>query len=246
MNLNQSSFTSGPPSEQSAPVRVVLADDHLVVRHGLRALLQAPGAKDIKIVGEAETGEEAVKICCQLQPDLVLLDWRMPFSHGQKPSDGIETTRLINQGASKTRVVVLTSYDGSEHITSALRAGVFSYLMKDISATELLRAIRLTARGEPVLHPQVARVLMQSVSVRNARPDLPSHEKPAWELLSPREMDVLRALSEGLSNSEMAMRFVLSEKTVKAHVSKILAKLDVSDRTQAAVYAWRHGIASGK
>jgi NarL family two-component system response regulator LiaR len=210
------------------PITVLIVDDHKVVREGVRAFLETQ--PDITVVGEAESGEAAVQLVTEHAPDVVLMDLVMPGL------DGVEATRRVKQASPRTRVIVLTSYHQDEHIFPAIRAGALSYLLKDVGPDELADAVRKAAAGDAVLHPRVAARVVQEL--HGARPDEPN---PFTEL-SERELDVLRVIADGLSNAEIAERLVISEKTVKSHVSNILSKLHLADRTQAAVYAWREGV----
>lgn len=206
-------------------ITVLVVDDHALVRQGVRAFLSAQ--PDLAVVGTAASGEEALRLVAEHAPDVVLVDLVMPGM------DGVETTRRLRQVSPRTRVLVLTSYDQDEHIFPAIRAGALSYLLKEIGPEELAEAIRRAARGEAVLHPRVAARVVQEL--HGTRKDQPN----AFADLSERELEVLRLIATGLPNEEIAERLVISEKTVKSHVSNILAKLHVADRTQAAVFAWR-------
>jgi len=209
-------------------VTVLLVDDHAVVRQGVRTFLETQA--DLSVVGEAGSGKEAVELASQHVPDVVLMDLIMP------DMDGVEATRKVKQVSPRSQVVMLTSYHEDEHIFPALKAGALSYVLKDLSAEELAEAVRKAARGEAVLHPRVAaRVIKELQGLRGEKVN------PFTEL-SERELEVLKLIADGMSNAEMAARLVLSEKTVKGHVSNILSKLHLVDRTQAAVYAWREGI----
>jgi len=210
------------------PITVLIVDDHKMVREGVRAFLETQ--PDITVVGEAESGEVAVELVAEHAPDVVLMDLVMPGL------DGVEATRLVKQASPRTQVMVLTSYHQDEHIFPAIRAGALSYLLKDVGPEELADAVRKAAAGDAVLHPRVAARVVQEL--HGTRPDEPN---PFTEL-SERELDVLRVIADGLSNAEIAERLVISEKTVKSHVSNILSKLHLADRTQAAVYAWREGV----
>jgi NarL family two-component system response regulator LiaR len=213
----------------SAPIRLLLVDDHAIIRQGIKALLRA--RPEIEVVGEAGSGEEGVALCEQHAPDVVLLDLVMPGI------GGVEAARRIKLASPRTHVIVLTSYHEDEHILPAIRAGALSYLLKDIPPEELVEAIRKAARGEATLSSQVATLLMQALqgtSVNTSAPQPPP--------LSQRELEVLRLIAEGLANTEIAEKLFVSETTVKSHVSNILGKLHLADRTQAAVYAWKQGI----
>jgi two-component system, NarL family, response regulator LiaR len=212
-------------------ITVVMADDHLVVRQGLRALLEIQ--PEIEIVGEAAIGEEAVKLCQEYAPDVVLMDLMMPGI------GGVEATRQIKQVSPRTQIIILTSFHEDGQIVPAIQAGALSYLLKDITAAELTSAIRKAARREVTLHPRIASRLMQTFQGASS-----TDESRHLNNLSKRELEVLRLIAEGISNSEIAERLFISEKTVKSHVSNILGKLHLADRTQAAVFAWRTGLVS--
>jgi len=210
------------------PITVLLVDDHEVVRQGLRAYLDA--LPDFAVVAEAESGEAAVCLASEHIPDVMLMDLVMPGM------DGVEATRQVKTASPRTQIVVLTSYHEDEHIFPALRAGAISYILKDVKMDELADAVRQAARGEATLHPRVAARVIQEI--HGAK-----HEElnPFTELTN-REIEVLKLIANGLTNSEIAERLVISGNTVKGHVSNILSKLHLADRTQAAVYAWRQGI----
>ena len=205
-------------------INVMLIDDHRVVRQGLRDFLELQG--DIEIVGEASSGEEGVKIARDLLPDVVLMDLVMPGM------DGVETTRRLKTVSPSSKVIVLTSFSDDDKVFPAIKAGAISYLLKDISPEDLAHAIRAAQRNEAVLHPEVAAKLMQEFTSPRA------NEAPV-EQLTEREMDVLRLIAKGKSNKEIAEILVISEKTTKTHVSNILSKLHLADRTQVAIYALR-------
>ena len=210
------------------PITLMMVDDHAIVRQGVRAFLDTQS--DLHVVGEAGSGEEAIALAGELAPDVVLMDLVMPGM------DGVESTRLLKQVSPRSQVIVLTSYHEDEHIFPAIRAGALSYLLKDVAPSELADAIRKAARGEAVLHPRVAARVVQEL--HGARRDA---FNPFTEL-SERELEVLRLIADGASNETIAATLIISEKTVKSHVSNILSKLHVADRTQAAVYAWREGV----
>lgn len=210
------------------PTTVILVDDHQIVRRGVRAFLDTQ--PDINVLGEADSGEEGVRLATEHAPDVVLMDLIMPGM------DGVEATRHIKRASPRTQIIVLTSYHQDEHIFPVIRAGALSYLLKDAGPEELADAVRKAARQEAVLHPRVAARVVQEL--HGTRCDAPN---PFTEL-SDRELDVLRLIADGKSNAEIAEQLIISEKTVKSHVSNILGKLHLADRTQAAVYAWREGV----
>ncbi len=207
---------------------ILIADDHALVRQGIRAFLDTQ--PDLEVLGEAENGAQAVQMAAQLIPDVVLMDLLMPGM------DGVEATRQIRRASPRTQVVILTSYHEDEHIFPAIRAGALSYVLKDLGPRELADVVRKASRGEAVLHPQVAARVIQELQGAHRAEVNPFTE------LTDREMEVLRLIAAGMSNQAIADQLVLSEKTVKGHVSNILSKLHLADRTQAAVYAWKEGI----
>jgi NarL family two-component system response regulator LiaR len=213
-------------SAEPRPIRVLIVDDHGVVREGLRAYLELE--PDIQVVGEAKDGLEAVRRAAELEPDVVLMDLVMPNM------DGVDATSRIKQQQPATHVIILTSFLDDERVVPAIRAGATSYLLKDVAATDLARAIRGARAGQAQLHPEVARRLMQQVTTPR-KPD-------AGAQLTDREREVLRLLADGRSNKEIARSLVVSERTVKGHVSNILGKLGLQDRTQAALFAVRNGL----
>ena len=210
-------------------IRVLIVDDHAIVRKGLRALLR--NLPDIEVVGEAEDGWEAIAAVEKLDPDVVLMDLLMP------ELDGIEATRRIMDDQPDTRILVLTSFAGEDAIFPAIKAGALGYHLKDSSPEELVQAIRQVHRGESSLHPLIARKVLQELS-------RPSGDPPTPDPLTPREVQVLRLVAQGKSNHEIADELVISETTVRTHVSNILSKLHLASRTQAALYALREGLAS--
>ena len=206
------------------PISVLLIDDHRVVRQGLRDFLELQD--DIEVVGEAGSGEEGVKAVQDKLPDVVLMDMVLPGI------DGVEATRRIKSASPSTQVIVLTSFTDDDKVFPAIKAGAISYLLKDVQPEELAKAIRAAQRNEAVLHPEVAAKLMQEFNA-------PRPAENSAEQLTEREMDVLRLIARGKSNKEIADTLIISEKTVKTHVSNILSKLHLADRTQAAIYALR-------
>lgn len=208
-------------------ISVLIVDDHPVVRQGLRTFLETQG--DLEIVGEASDGEDAIVQIKDAVPDVVLMDLVLPGI------DGIEATRQTRDASPTTKVIVLTSFADDEKVFPAIKAGAAGYLLKDVEPIQLADAIRAVHRGEALLHPTVAAKLMQEVATNGRR-------APGGDLTD-RELEVLRLIARGMSNREIANELIVSEKTVKTHVSNILAKLHLADRTQAALYAVRRGLA---
>ena len=204
-------------------IRVLIVDDHAVVRRGLRAFLDLQA--DVEVVGEAADGTAAEEMAATLHPDVVLMDLVMPGT------DGIATIRRLREAREKPAVLVLTSFLDDVHVFAALQAGAAGYLLKDVQPDDLVRSIRQVHQGESALHPKVAARLVEHTAQPSGFADF-----------TPRERDVLRLLAEGFANKEIARRLSLSEKTVKTHVSNILQKLGVADRTQAALLAVRRGL----
>lgn len=209
-------------------VRVLLVDDHQVVRRGLRTFLEVQ--EDIEVVGEAADGEEGIARAEELRPDVILMDVKMPGT------DGIEALRRLRGLANPARVLIVTSFTEQRTVVPALRAGAAGYLYKDIDPDALAGAIRSVHAGHVLLQPEVAEALLAAQDDRPAAAGRPG-------ALTDREREVLGLIADGRSNREIARALVLSEKTVKTHVSNILMKLDLSDRTQAALWAVRHGLA---
>jgi DNA-binding NarL/FixJ family response regulator len=209
-------------------LRVVIADDQPMMRAGFKAVLEASG--DIQVVAEAATGEEAVQAANSHAPDVVLMDIRMP------DMDGIEATRRLP----RQRVLILTTFGLDEYIISALRAGASGFLLKDAPTHEVLAAVRAVAAGDAVLSAPVTRQLLDQVARR--LPAAVSQSSAALETLTEREQQVLRMLASGLSNSEIAQALVISDATVKSHVSRLLGKLGLRDRVQAVIYAYETGL----
>lgn len=210
------------------PITVIIVDDHEVVRQGVRAFLDAQAG--LTVLGEAGSGNEAVKLAEESVPDVVLMDLIMPGM------DGVEATRRIKNISPRTQIVILTSYHDDEHIFPALQAGAISYVLKDVKMDQLADAVKRAAVGEATLHPRVAARIIQELH------GTPRDEINPFTELTDREMEVLKLIARGSSNSEIAAELVISEHTVKGHVSNILSKLHLADRTQAAVYAWQKGV----
>ncbi len=226
----------------NGPVRIVVADDHQVVRAGFAALLDTQ--PDFAVAGTAADGAEAVRICHELHPDVVLMDVRMPGM------DGIEATRQLTgpapaggtepAGGTVPRILILTTFDLDEHVYDALCAGASGFLLKDVTAERLFDAVRVVAAGEALLDPAVTRRLISEFA--RLRPSSQTPARPAIAALTPRETQVLRLIAAGLSNPEIAGRLVVTEETVKTHVSRVLSKLGLRDRTQAVVAAYESGL----
>ena len=212
-------------------IRVVIADDQALVRGGFRMILDAK--EDMEVVGEASDGGEAIALVKEHDPDVVLMDVRMPNV------DGIEATRQIVASGSRARIIILTTHDVDEYVFAALRAGASGFLLKDVRPPELVEGIRVVARGDALLAASVTRRLLDRFA--NVLPD--SSARPAdLDELTEREVEVLRLVALALSNAEIAARLVLTEATVKTHVSSVLRKLDLRDRVQAVVYAYDVGL----
>ena len=210
-------------------VRVLVVDDHAIVRKGIRALLATE--QSIQVVGEAANGSEAVALAQSLRPDVILMDIVMP------EMDGLEAIRRITEQQPEIRILVLTSFAGVDMVLPAIKAGALGYLLKDSGPQELVQAIQQVHRGNSSLHPAIARKLLQEISE-------PSSSGPDVGSLTEREVTVLKLVAQGFSNRDIANELTVSEATVRTHVSHILAKLDLSSRTQAALYALRRGIVS--
>jgi DNA-binding NarL/FixJ family response regulator len=220
-------------------IRVLVVDDHPIVRQGLRSYLSSrPG---IDVVGDAGDGEAAIDLVTELRPDVVLMDLAMPGM------GGLAAIRAVTELGLGTRILVLTSFSSQDQVIPAIQAGAAGYLLKDAAPEEVDRAVRAVHQGEGRLDPSVAALVMAQVARDGPPADRGSDGTggDGVDRLTPRETEVLRLLGEGLSNRALAERLFVSEKTVKTHVSSILAKLGLSDRTQAALYAVHHGLTSG-
>jgi NarL family two-component system response regulator LiaR len=212
-------------------ISVMLVDDHELVRKGVAGYLET--YEDIRVVAQAESGAEAVRLAAEHVPDVVLMDLVMPGM------DGVEATRKLRQVSPHSQVIVLTSYHQDKHIFPALKAGAISYLLKDVKASELVEAIHRAACGEATLHPRVAARIIQEY--RGGEPDVIN----PYSALTERELEVLKLIANGFTNQKIAETLVITIGTVKGHVSNILGKLHLADRTEAAVFAWREGIVRG-
>jgi DNA-binding NarL/FixJ family response regulator len=234
--MNESSLVSGKR------IRVLIVDDHAMVRQGLRTFLelQDTSALPIEVAGEAGNGVEAVEMARRTQPDIVLLDLMMP------QMDGIQATSKIMECSSNTRVIILTSFGEEDKVLPAIRAGAQGYLLKDIPPNELVQAVCEVHLGKVQLHPEVVKKLMSAVAAKKEEPTTSHLATRSDDGLTDREQEVLQLIADGMNNREIAARLIISEKTVKTHVSNILSKLHLDDRTQAAIYALRHGLITDK
>ena len=212
-------------------IRVFQADDHAIVRDGMRWLLM--GEDDIELVGEAADGQTAVQQIAELQPDIVLLDLQMP------KMSGFDAIPLIQQAASHAKIIVITSYNDDDHVFRAIQSGAVGYLLKDTLPQKILQVIRNAAIGQATLEPEIAQRLLEHVS-KSTKPDQPLTKEP----LTQREVEILKLVAKGSTNLDIAAKLVVSERTVRTHVSNILGKLHLANRTQAALYALREGLAS--
>jgi DNA-binding NarL/FixJ family response regulator len=212
------------------PIRIVVADDHQVIRAGFAELLGTQ--PDFSVIATACDGAEAVRVCQELGPDVVLMDVRMPGM------DGIEATRQVSAAPNGPRILILTTFDLDEYVYDALRAGASGFLLKDVTAERLFDAVRVIAAGEALLAPAVTRRLISEFALMRPKAEIPA----ALAVLTTRETEVLRLVAEGLSNPEIAARLVVTEETVKTHVSHVLTKLALRDRTQAVITAYETGL----
>jgi DNA-binding NarL/FixJ family response regulator len=213
--------------------RILLIDDQELLRMGFRMVLDAQS--DLEVVGEAGDGAEGVKLAGELQPDVILMDVRMPGM------DGVQATRALVAAGCRAHIIILTTFDLDEYAHAALRAGASGFLLKDAQPADLLSAIRAVASGDAVVAPSTTRRLLATIAHQLPAPGEPNGD-PRLTSLTPREREVLEAVARGLSNAEIAAALVLSEATVKTHVGRILAKLELRDRVQIVVYAYDHGL----
>ena len=209
-------------------IRILIVDDHDIVREGQRALIETePG---MELVGEAKDGIEAVELAKRFQPDVILMDLHMP------KKDGVEAITEIKGENPESRILVLTSFNEDEKVYAAIKAGAMGYLLKDSSPQKILKSIRKVYRGETSIGPRIAQKLMREIQRTSDSP-------PTEEPLTTREMEVIKLIAEGLSNQEIAEKLVISERTARTHITHILGKLHLANRTQAAIYALREGLA---
>jgi NarL family two-component system response regulator LiaR len=211
-------------------IRVLLAEDHVVVREGTRELVQRE--RDMEVVGEAGDGQEAIDLTTELRPDVIIMDISMPRVNG------IEATKRIKELYPTTAVLILTAYDNEQYIFALLEAGAAGYLLKDVRRSELISAIRAVYSGEPVLHPQIARKVVERFREKRVAS---AADEPNRDALSEREMEVLRLAGKGISNKDIAAQLSLSVRTVQAHLGNIFSKLGVGSRTEAVLYALKKG-----
>jgi len=209
---------------ETKPIRVMLVDDHTVVRSGLGAVLSS--SEDMLLVGEASDGEEAVRVCQRVGPDVILMDLLMP------KMDGVAATKAILAACPQIKIIALTSFKEKEYVEGALKAGATGYLLKNVSAEELVAAIRRAVSGQPSLSPEAAQVLIRKVN----EPAEPTYD------ITEREKEILALMVEGLSNADIANRLIVSQSTVKFHVSNVLSKLGATSRTEAVALAIKHNL----
>ena len=215
-------------------IRVAVVDDHQWVRAGFASMLSSqPG---FTVVGDAVNGDEAVRLCQRMEIDVILMDIRMPGL------DGIEATRQITAAGDRPRIIMLTTFDLDEYVYDALGAGASGFLLKDVTAEDLAAAVRIVAAGDALLAPGITKRLI--AEVLRLHPRRTVHKQLEQAALTPRELETLLLIAEGISNAEIATRLSISEETVKTHVSRVLIKLDLRDRTQAVVYAYETGLVS--
>jgi NarL family two-component system response regulator LiaR len=209
-------------------ITVLIVDDHIIVRQGLRTLLEL--MEDIEVAGEAPNGKIAVEMATKLHPNVILMDLMMP------EMDGITAIQKICEQENSIKIIALTSFLEDGNIIPAIRAGATSFILKDVSPTELVETIRAASRGEARLNPNVARKLMDQVSTQPPNSTIPTND------ITARELEVISLVAKGMSNKEIASWLVISEKTVKTHISSLLSKLNLSDRTQLAIHALKNGL----
>ncbi len=211
--------------EPANQISILIVDDHAIVRRGLVSLLKT--IPEFSVIGEAGSGAETLEFCAQHTPNIILMDLFLPDISGVQVAQKIKTT------CPQANIIMLTSHEGDEFLVEATNAGITSYLLKDVPPEELVKTIKSSHRGETTLSPRLAKSLMQQIA--SSKEDEPPHEQ-----LTKREFEVLQTIAKGFSNAEIAEELSIGEKTVKTHVSSILSKLYLSDRTQAAIYAWRN------
>ena len=217
-------------------IRILLADDHPIVREGLRAVLETQA--DFEVIAECASGDEALHLTATLQPDMLLLDIEMPIM------DGVEATRRLRQQQRTSRIIVFTAFDNDERIIHALQAGADGYLLKGAPRDEIFNAIRITMKGGSLLQPVIASKLLRHLGQqqRTTPPPRQTHQAPLVEVLTERELEVLRLLAQGMPNKEIAAQLIISERTAKFHVSSIMGKLGATNRTEAVSLAAQNGL----
>ncbi len=229
---------TAPDASTGSPISIIVADDHQVVRTGFAAMLDTQA--DFTVLGTASDGASAVQACRTLRPDLIIMDIRMPGV------DGIEATRQLSSSDHPPKVLILTTFDLDKYVFDALRAGASGFMLKDVTAEQLYEAVRVVAAGDALLAPAVTRRLIREFARLGSSPEPGAGPvtgvPPALAALTPRETEVLRLVARGLSNTEIAARIIVTEDTVKSHVSRMLAKLGLRDRTQAVVTAYESGL----
>lgn len=231
--MEETSALEGTAATGGQAIKVLLVDDQPLLRMGFRLILE--GEHDLEVVGEASNGIEALAAVDKLQPDVVLMDVRMPLM------DGIEATGKISSSAAEARIIILTTFDLDEYAFAGLQAGASAFLLKDVAPQDLVQAVRLVASGDAVVAPRVTQRLLENfVRSRHPRPVQPAD--PLLGDLTPRELEVAQCIAQGLSNAEIAHSLFLSEATVKTHVRRILTKLHLRDRVQVVVYAYETGM----
>jgi NarL family two-component system response regulator LiaR len=233
--MRQESSLAQDVNPSGKKIKVLVVDDHAIVRQGLRTFIDLQ--PDMEVVGEGTNGIEAVDLTRRTQPDIVLLDLVMPGM------DGIQATPRIIEESSKSRIIILTSFSEEDKVLPAIRAGAEGYLLKDIAPDELVQAVRDAYQGKVQLHPEIARKLMSAISAE-AKPTGGPVANDTPDGLTEREHEVLSLIADGMNNREIAEKLSISERTVKTHVSNILGKLGVADRTKAAIYALRRGLST--
>ncbi|WP_345764378.1 response regulator transcription factor [Diaminobutyricibacter sp. McL0608] len=227
-------MTDTPSTEPTQPIRILIVDDQALVRLGFRMVLEAEA--DLNVVGEAGDGETAIRLAVETSPDVILMDVRMPGL------DGIEATRRIVAADPAARIIILTTFDLDEYAFGGLRAGASGFLLKDVRPAELTQAIRSVAAGDAAVSSRVTKAMLDLFSDRLPAAGAARADVDPIAALTPREREILQAIAEGLSNGEIAGKFYLTESTVKTHVGRVLAKLELRDRVHAVIFAYENGL----